>query len=406
MEEAGMRVPLKSGVKITLRTTADLHLRGWEEADVLISPTDSRHLKIREEGNLLNIFANNEVWVSVPLAVDVRVEHTGGDAMISGLSGSVEIAHVGGNLTLQGAGKLDVGHIGGDMAVTDVRESLSIRRVGGNLTGEILGSVSVEMVGGDCEMIASDGIRLRCGGDIRVSVDASSKDEVVLKAGGDVNVHLPENINARLDLISGGRDVTVNLGGSEKNYEDENTILTLGKGERAVRVKAGGDIEITDFPMDVSDIKEKFHDLNMDWDKSTRHAGHAEHWGDFEERIQKRAEDAARRAEERVKAAMERVERESRFGEYASGKFDKFLGFFGVGQSFGGHPEPPVPPDPAMEAQPSAPAAEVNSATFGGSSAASVTNEERMLVLKMLQENKITVEEAEQLLASLEGLFD
>ena len=154
MEETGMRVPLKSGVKITLRTNADLHLRGWEEADVSISPTDSRHLKIREEGNLLNIFANDEMWVSVPSAVDVRVEHTGGDAMISGMSGSVEITHVGGDLTLQGAGKLDVGHIGGDMAVTDVRESLSIRRVGGDLTGEIQGSVSVEMVGGDCEMVA------------------------------------------------------------------------------------------------------------------------------------------------------------------------------------------------------------------------------------------------------------
>ena len=107
-----------------------------------------------------------------------------------------------------------------------------------------------------------------------------------------------------------------------------------------------------------------------------------------------------------MKAAMERVERENRFGEHAFGKFDKFLGFFGIGQSSGGHPEPPMPPNPAMEAQPSAPAAEVNSAPFGGSSASSITNEERMLVLKMLQEHKITVEEAEQLLASLEGLFD
>ena len=255
----------------------------------------------------------------------------------------------------------------------------------------------------------ADGVRLRCGGDIQVSIGASSKDEMVLKAGGDVKVHVPENINARLDLSSGGRDITVNLGGSEKNYDDENTILTLGQGERAVRVKAGGDVEITDFPMDVSDIKEKFNELNVDWDTSRRHPGHAEHWGDFEERIQKRAEEAARRAEERVKAAMERVERENRFGEHAFGKFDKFLGFFGVGQPFGGHPEPPEPPNPpnqAMEAQPSAPAAEVKSVPFGGSGASSITNEERMLVLKMLQEHKITVEEAEQLLASLEGLFD
>ena len=406
MDETGMRVPLRSGVKIILRTNADLHLRGWEEADVFISPTDTRHLKIREDGNLLNIFANGHMWVSVPSGVDVRVEHTGGDAMISGLSGSVEMMHIGGDLTLQGAGKLDVGHVGGDMAVTDVRESLSVRRVGGDLSGEIQGSVSVEMVGGDCEMIALDGARLRCGGDIQVSIGSSSKDELVLKAGGDVKVHVPEDLNARLDLSSGGHDVSVNLAGSEKDYEDENVNLSLGQGERAVRVRAGGDIEITDFPMDRSDIKEKFEDLNVDWDASEQHSGHMEHWGDFEERIQKRAEEAARRAEERVKMAMERVERENRFSEHGFGKFDKFLGFFGVGQPSGRHPEPPMPPNPPMEAQPSAPAAGTKSTLFEVSDASTITNEERMLVLKMLQEHKITVEEAEQLLASLEGQFD
>lgn len=406
MDETGMRVPLRSGVKITLRTNADLHLRGWEETDVLISPTDTRHLKIREDGNLMNIFANDHLWVSVPAGVEVRVEHTGGDAMVSGLSGSVEMTHVGGNLTLHGAGKLDVGHIGGDMAVTDVRESLSVRRVGGDMTGEIQGSVSVEMVGGDCEMIAMDGIRLRCGGDIQVSIGPSSKDELVLKAGGDVKVHVPEDLNARLDMTSGGHDVTVNLAGSENKYKDENTILTLGQGERPVRVRAGGEIEITDFPMDISDIKEKFEGLNEDWDVRERHSRHTDHWGDFEERIQKRAEEAARRAEERVRTAMERVERENRFGEHSFGKFDKFLGFFGVAQSSGRHPEPPMPPKPPMEAQPSAPAAEVKSAPFDVGDASTITNEERMLVLKMLQEHKITVEEAEQLLASLEGQFD
>jgi hypothetical protein len=161
--------------------------------------------------------------------------------------------------------------------------------------------------------------------------------------------------------------------------------------------------------MDVSDIKQEFERINEDWDAPERHSRHAEHWGDFEERIQKRAEEAARRAEERVKAAMERVERENRFGEHAFGKFDKFLGFFGVGHPSGGHPEPPMPPNPPnspMEAQPPSPAAEVKSDPFDISGASAITNEERMLVLKMLQEHKITVEEAEQLLASLEGQFD
>ena len=402
MTENENRVPLRNGVKITLRTTADLHVRGWSEADVLISPTDAHHMQIREDGNLLNIIANDDVWVSMPLAADVRVEHTGGDAVISGLTGSVEVMHVGGDLTLRGAGKVDVGHIGGDMQVADVRESLSIRRVGGDLSGEVLGSISVEMVGGDCKVSAQDGARLRSGGDMEVSLSSSSQDEAVLKAGGDVKVYVPVDLNARLDLTSGGRDVKVTLAGAERTFEAENTILPLGQGGRAVRVRAGGDIEITDEPMDMEDILRNLAEVNLNWTAPERHARHEEHWGDFEHRIQKRAEEAARRAEHRVRAAMERVERENRFHDKSFGKFDQWLGFFGVGAPFGEHPEHPTPPAPPMDMPSSSPVAEAKSTP----ASSDITNEERMLVLKMLQEHKITVEEAEQLLASLEGQFD
>jgi hypothetical protein len=41
-----------------------------------------------------------------------------------------------------------------------------------------------------------------------------------------------------------------------------------------------------------------------------------------------------------------------------------------------------------------------------GLAESSVSNDERMLVLKMLQEHKITIEEAEQLLSALEGNLD
>ena len=69
-------------------------------------------------------------------------------------------------------------------------------------------------------------------------------------------------------------------------------------------------------------------------------------------------------------------------------------------------PEPPNQSEPTGVVEAQAPVAETPDAAYDYEVASNVTNDERMLVLKMVQEHKITVEEAEQLLAELEGKFD
>ena len=295
----------------------------------------------------MRVFSNNDIWVRVPAAADVRVEHVGGDAILNGLTGSVEVPFVGGDLRHNGADKLDIGHVGGDLTVANVVSSLVVRKVGGDFTCDDSGNVSAEMVGGDSTLRLIGGARLRTGGDIRLSIGIQSQDEVVLKAGGDVDLFIPPDFNGQLDLTSGGRDIAVLMHGGRDSYEQENKILALGEGERSIRVKAGGDIKVTDSPMEMRNIADEFTHMEHEF-----HTGHAnapvqdpQYWVDFEARINERTNEASRRAEGRVKAAMERVERENRRRERSYGKhWSRRFGIFSFGMDIPdapGHPEAP-----------------------------------------------------------------
>ena len=103
-------------------------------------------------------------------------------------------------------------------------------------------------------------------------------------------------------------------------------------------------------------------------------------WADM---VSRRAQEAARRAEQRSQAAMRRTEDQIRQAAERQGRHEYERGF----GSFSGPPAPPTPPAPVEPAAP-------------------VTDQERLLVLQMLQEQKITVEQAEKLLAALEGRFN
>ncbi len=101
------------------------------------------------------------------------------------------------------------------------------------------------------------------------------------------------------------------------------------------------------------------------------------------EKIQRAAEKAAEKMERKMEAAQRRAERETeRFTREGSRRGFNFrfnLGGFSA-------PRPPAPP-----------------ASPGVSSRSTVSEEEKLAVLKMLAENKISAEQADSLLAALEG---
>lgn len=396
-EVSGARVAFQQGDKVILRIAGDLFLRGWDEHTVLVFPDDSRHARVQQGAGMVTITADDDAWLNLPADADVRIEHVGGDANLSGLRGSVEIQHISGDLVVLGAGKVDVAQVGGDATLLTITGPLTIRRVGGDLVGDVSGGLSVDMVGGDSDVRVKGGARLRSGGDIVISLEGVSTEEVVLKSGCDIKLHVPADISARMDLTSGSEDIVVDILNQHRSMKQKDYILTVGDGGRMVRAKSGCDIMVTDEPIHAIDLAGETSRYQAHWEHRA-HAGHAREWSHFDERISKRAEEAARRAEERVKAAMERVERHR---ERSYGKWGKWFGIFGLGEQDFQHPKPPEPPvEPSSTQTVEAPS------VVSLSKSSDISNEERMLVLKMLQEHKITVEEAEELLAALEGQIE
>jgi len=343
----------------------------------------------------------------VPQNIPVRIEHIGGDAFLSGIPSRLEIQKVGGDLLVEKCAQVDLAIAGGDLTARMISGPFNIQKVSGDLRGEELaGGLSVESVGGDARFqAAGGGLRLRVGGDLILALPVAGSEEVVLKAGGDITLFVAAQVGAQLDLSSGGRDICIEVGGNRIQSDDPVFVTKLGDGSRPLRARAGGDIQVRDEAWNEDDLSEEFDQQLEEWEKWKSNQGTRQmDWNNLESRIRNRAEAGARRAEGRVREAMERVERKTRregmFGNFNWGNFN---------------PQPPArPPAPAAPVPPMAPQpfGDTTSQYAQGVSTpdypeqSGVSNDERMLVLKMLQEHKITLEEAEELLKSLEGDFE
>ena len=207
--------------------------------------------------------------------------------------------------------------------------------------------------------------------------------------------------------------------------------MTLGSGGAAVALRAGGDVTLAGLAVDPEAMGEFGEHFGDDFgvmaeEFATQIESQIEtQMADFEkqmaerlsgidfgagrintEQIASKARQAAERVEratrQKAEAAKRRVEAAQRKAEQHAEHAQRLAeaahqrsqrrgpGAFGFG--FG--PTPPTPPRPPSPSRPFSPAAPASEA---------VSEEERMVILRMLEQGKISVGQAETLLAALEN---
>jgi len=219
--------------------------------------------------------------------------------------------------------------------------------------------------------------------------------DVNVQAGSDVLLRLPAKANVELELQGcDDESIRVDLPGVDALEVGMVRKLVMGSGGARIKATAGAEVIVTSRNEEWENVAE-FDPLGRDGPFSPGEFPGLS--SELHERISRRVEEATRRALEssmraqeqsdrvqhRVDAAMRRAEEKMRSAERRSMHMGIKVGRFGATiERSGTPPVPPMPPRPPAEP---------------------VTDEERLTILKMLQEKKISLQDAEKLLAALDG---
>jgi hypothetical protein len=339
------------------------------------------------------------------------VESVAGDAILQALQGQVTLGPIAGDLTMNDLGPVTLGSIAGDASLRNIG-ALNAEAINGDLTlrgGH--GICAVDNVGGDAsirdvddmltiENVGSDlyvrnvhgAVTVKAGADVAFYVSPMAGQIYDVSAGDDLIVRLAPEANIKLHLNAGSPDsIQVDFPGVELPEDCTSCEVILGEqkdGMAEMLLTAGSDLLVTS----QADPWESATDFDSgDWriPPIAPIPPIPPLPADFSERINRRVqasmeraqvhiEAASRRTEAKMQAAMRRAEMKARAAEVRGRRGAKFN--LNVGRwNWDLSPNGPVQ---ASEA---------------------VSDDERLIILRMLQEKKISLAEAEQLLAALEG---
>lgn len=401
-------ISVSSTPKIVVKSIpGDLRVAGWDRSEIMVK-TDGDALQISTEKDPIVISCDEDLILYVPHGAIVKVEKVAGDASLQALTGPVTLGPVAGDLTMNDLGPVTLGTIAGDASLRNIG-ALNADTISGDFTlrgGH--GICAVDKVGGDgsirdvdgmltIESVGSDlyvrnvrgAVTVKAGADVAFYVSPVPGQIYDVTAGDDLIVRLSPEANIKLNLTADSPEsIHVDFPGVELPEDCTSCEVILGEkteGMAEMLLTANGDLLVTS-QADPWESAAAFD--SGDW-RNTPIPPIPPLPPDFSERINRRVqasmeraqvhiEAASRRTEAKVQAAMHRAEMKARAAEVRGrrgAQFNVNAGRWNWDLS----PRGPVETGEA------------------------VSDDERLIILRMLQKKKISLAEAEKLLAALEG---
>lgn len=371
MEKVTIEVGEKAFVKIDA-IGGDLRLSGREGPMLEAQAPDHGNLTVEEREGDYHLSCRSGCLIFLPKGTRIEAENVGGDGRLTDIQDDVLIRNVGGDLVLRRVGRASFELVGGDMQVKGMTGDLTVDVLGGDaVIQDVDGSVHLRSVGGDLILDGVNGkINCSVGGDIAATIGLESVGPVELSAGGDLACRVLEGVSARIQVQAGG-DLHLPLG-LERDASDQ---IVIEDGEHEFELSAGGDLSIRVGTREMGAPEDFVGDILTEVDAKL-----AEMEARFSALGAGLDSFDADRIGERVRRAVRRAQRKADHTKRKEMKFDAKIGKINI------------------------PKVSWPGADFGGQyQKQEATDEERLAILKMVEEGKISVDEAENLFKALEG---
>lgn len=406
--------PAEAVSAIQLQIAGNLKVRGWDEPVVEAKVSGKGNLSISEEAGQITLQAQSNTTLSVPAGADLDITAVEGNVKGADLSGALKITRVAGNLKLANVGPVAIEKVYGNANIRGAAGPLSLVSVYGNLkVSDIAGEVSaVENIKGNMVLTAVQGASAEALGNTTLSIYASEGETYDIKATGNIHCYLDPDSSAAISAHSSAGNIRLDLPEQNEHLRETDHSLALGAGQARVNLSARGYIHIalrdrqpepppqSEDLAEIQELENMSEEINHLIDKQMEaleeqinetlsHIDEAESnelTSDIDEIVeqarqystlaaleaQASAEAAADQAQAKLIIKLEKAKQKAA-KKQASGSEGRKRRWSGA----------------------------AGRANKGASN--DVTEEERLMVLKMVEEDKISLEEADELLAALEG---
>jgi len=367
-----------------------LRIKGWDRPEFRGDADLNDTLDVKQKGDTFDIKCSSGCMLRIPVESTLRIGKVERELLVKSIEGDIEIDEVGQQVILKNVSttkiekansNLNAKQIEGDVFIKTITGNAVIRDVDGNLEiHDSQGSLNVRGL--------AHGMTANAKGNAILRFEPEPEGKYEINAAGSINCKVPPGAGGRVALKSNSKAIRVKTSELSETLNTEEYNFEFGEGTSKITLNAGGSVSFTtyrpddafgdefevafeeDFSNLADDITQQVTDqIESQMDALSAHLNEITTSLSIgmtsSERSRRKLEAQRSLLERKLSRAQEKVDRKIHAMEARKRAYQR--------RYQGGRPSDPV------------------------------SEEERKMILEMLQAQQITVEEAETLLAALEG---
>src|SRR5690349_14983529 len=135
----------------------DVSVVGWDGNEILIKADDDE-MNLEQKGDDIRFSCDDDVSLRVPKDSSLSFVSIGGDAAVRGVTGSIEIKQIHGDLSMREVGNVSIDSIESDFSLRGARGNLYVKNAKGDISlRDVDGNVNIESVSDDLALRGAHG---------------------------------------------------------------------------------------------------------------------------------------------------------------------------------------------------------------------------------------------------------
>ncbi|MCB2180154.1 hypothetical protein KQH54_03430 [bacterium] len=375
------------------KVNGSLRIKGWDRPEIRLDSDVSDTANVTQQNNTFKIKCNSGCLMRVPLDSLLNIQEVNGEFILKSIEGRVQAEKVNGQAMLKSVGPISIKAVKGNLNARNIEGNFTTERIGGNvILHDVEGEIKVDEIRGNLSVTGyTSGITTYALGNITLHLEPEPGTNVQIRSLGNISCHLSPDTSANISLSSKGQQISVSAFGTKETLQAEEHNFSVGEGEGTISLEANGRIDLNipttedmdwtydfNFEENINSVAEDIsqivsEQIESQLDSLTIHMNTlSENLAHISPATSEKTRQKLEQKRNQLERKLARLERKTEERTRQAGKRGK-----------------------------STTRRISYSATIKKSDP--VTDEERQQVLKMLQNQQINVQEAELLLAALEG---